>query len=73
MKTATTITPDLRATLGLPDLAEPKDFARSVEPSGQPTDIHRLTASQMFGVPYDKVTEEQRRAGKTANYKRMYA
>lgn len=35
-------------------------------------DIHKLTASEMLNVPYDKVTDEQRRAAKTLNFRRMY-
>lgn len=35
-------------------------------------DIHKLTASKMFNVPYDKVTDEQRRAAKTCNFRCMY-
>jgi len=35
-------------------------------------DIHRGTASQMYGVPYDKVTADLRRAAKTLNFGIIY-
>ncbi|MCJ7497554.1 MAG: DNA polymerase I [candidate division Zixibacteria bacterium] len=35
-------------------------------------DIHTRTASEVFGVPIDKVTPEQRRQAKTANFAIIY-
>lgn len=35
-------------------------------------DIHTRTASEVFGVPIDKVTAEQRRQAKTANFAIIY-
>lgn len=35
-------------------------------------DIHKLVASKMFNVPYEDVTDEQRRIAKTVNFKYMY-
>ena len=35
-------------------------------------DIHAMTASKIFGVPIDKVTPDQRRIAKTANFGIMY-
>lgn len=35
-------------------------------------DIHKRTASEVFGVPIPKVTEEQRRLAKTTNFAIMY-
>lgn len=35
-------------------------------------DIHKLVASKMFAVPYDEVTDEQRRIAKTNNFRFMY-
>jgi DNA polymerase I - 3''-5'' exonuclease and polymerase domains len=35
-------------------------------------DIHRLTASEVFGVPYDDVTAEQRSAAKAVNFGILY-
>lgn len=35
-------------------------------------DIHKLTASQMFGIPIDKVTKEHRRIGKTLRHAGNY-
>jgi len=31
-------------------------------------DLHRLTASELFGAPFDKVTFDQRQRGKTINF-----
>ncbi|MEK7560665.1 MAG: DNA polymerase I [Patescibacteria group bacterium] len=36
------------------------------------TDIHRLTASEVFNVPFEAVTGEQRRAAKTLNFGILY-
>ena len=35
-------------------------------------DIHRLTASQVFHVPYDEVTDLQRRNAKAVNFGIVY-
>ncbi len=35
-------------------------------------DFHRMTASIMFGVPYDEVTKKQRNTGKTCNFAVIY-
>ena len=35
-------------------------------------DIHRLTASEVFGIPYDDVTSEQRTAAKAVNFGILY-
>ena len=35
-------------------------------------DIHKRTASEVFGVPLSKVTEEERRLAKTTNFSIMY-
>ncbi|MFZ2489959.1 MAG: DNA polymerase I [Thermoanaerobaculia bacterium] len=35
-------------------------------------DIHRATASKMFGVPEDQLTHDQRRAAKTINFGVLY-
>jgi DNA polymerase I len=35
-------------------------------------DIHRLTASEIFGVPLDKVTDDFRRQAKTINFSIIY-
>lgn len=35
-------------------------------------DLHRVTASQMFGIPLDQVTKDQRAAAKQLNYGIMY-
>jgi len=36
------------------------------------SDIHRKTAAEMFGVPEDEVTPEQRRAAKNRNFPLLY-
>ena len=48
---------------GDPDLIE--TFRRGA-------DIHRATASKMFGIPEDQLTTEQRRAAKTINFGVLY-
>lgn len=35
-------------------------------------DIHRATAAKVYGVPFDEVTDEQRRYAKTANFGIIY-
>lgn len=35
-------------------------------------DIHRSTAAKLYHVPYDEVTDSQRRAAKTANFGTIY-
>ncbi|MDE6287076.1 MAG: DNA polymerase I, partial [Muribaculaceae bacterium] len=36
------------------------------------SDIHRATAAKIYGVPLDSVTDDQRRAAKTANFGIIY-
>lgn len=54
-------------------LARLEDKVRSVEPSGEVTDPHKVTASRIYGIPYDAVTAEQREVGKRRNYLDMYS
>lgn len=35
-------------------------------------DLHKVTASAMFGVPYGRVTDAQRQAGKARNFGECY-
>jgi hypothetical protein len=35
-------------------------------------DLHKQKAAEMFNIPIEQVTEEQRRAGKSANYHAMF-
>ena len=39
---------------------------------GKSIDIHTIVASQVFGVPEDKVTPGQRRLGKTLTFPFLY-
>lgn len=36
-------------------------------------DQHKVTATEIFGVPYDQVTDAQRKYAKTVNFVRMYS
>jgi DNA polymerase-1 len=47
-----------------------KDLSVEVE---APKDIHKETAAQVFNVPPEQVTEEQRRAAKRINYFGLYS
>ena len=35
-------------------------------------DVHAVTAAKIFGIPYEEVTQDQRRIAKTANFGIMY-
>jgi len=39
----------------------------------KPYDIHRITASEMFGIPFANVTDQQRKVGKTIRHASNYA
>ena len=57
---------ELRILADMADIPTLKDaFARDI-------DIHRVTASQMFGVPVDQVGSDLRRSAKTINYGIVY-
>ncbi len=43
-----------------------------IEAYKQESDIHRITASQVFHVPFDEVTEQQRRNAKAVNFGIVY-
>ena len=45
-------------------LAHMSEDEKLIDAYRQDADIHRLTASQVFGVPFDEVTEAQRRGAK---------
>lgn len=72
MKSATMWDEEDRKRLGLLPLAREEDIRGSLEVSGHPTDIYRAEASRMFNTPYWLVTNEQRRAAKTALYYARY-
>lgn len=38
-----------------------------------PLDLHTKTAAEMFNVPYDKVTKEQRATAKAYNMRVLYS
>jgi DNA polymerase I len=51
------------------------DFSRDealLEAFDSGADLHRMTASQMFGVPLDQVTRQQRESAKGLNYGLVY-
>ena len=43
-----------------------------IEAYKEESDIHRITASQVFHVPFDKVTDQQRRNAKAVNFGIVY-
>ena len=45
---------------------------RLLDAFAQGEDIHRLTASEVFGTPLNKVSQEQRRAAKAINFGLIY-
>ena len=45
---------------------------RLIEAYNMAEDIHRITASQVFGVPFDEVTDLQRRNAKAVNFGIIY-
>lgn len=49
-----------------------EDLQRSLEPDGKPTDVYRLMASKALNIPYHAVTEQQRRAAKSASFYLRY-
>jgi DNA polymerase-1 len=53
-------------------LAHMADIAPLKEAFGNGDDIHAITASQMFGVPIDKVDADLRRSAKTINFGIIY-
>ena len=46
--------------------------AKLIEAYKSAQDIHRVTASQVFKVPFDEVTDEQRRNAKAVNFGIIY-
>ncbi|MBQ6537626.1 MAG: DNA polymerase I [Eubacterium sp.] len=53
-------------------LAHMSEDEKLIDAYRQDADIHRLTASQVFGVPFDEVTEAQRRGAKAVNFGIVY-
>ncbi|MFO0744147.1 MAG: DNA polymerase I [Myxococcota bacterium] len=53
-------------------LAHVTGDARLVESYTLGLDVHRRTASQIFGVPFEDVTKDQRGVGKTINFATIY-
>ena len=43
-----------------------------IEAYGMDADIHRITASKVFGIPFDEVTPEKRRDAKAVNFGLVY-
>lgn len=48
------------------------DDKKMIEAFQQGEDIHKLTASEIYNVPLEKVTPDQRRAAKTLNFGILY-
>lgn len=61
-----------RQRLGLLQMADKEDAAKSVEQSGHPTDIYRAEASKLFNTPYWLVTEQQRKMAKQVMHYNVY-
>ena len=53
----------------LADMADVKELKKAFK---QNQDIHKLTASQVFGVPINKISEDQRRKAKAINFGIIY-
>lgn len=53
-------------------LAHMSGDEKLIEAYNMAEDIHRITASQVFGVPLDKVTDQQRRNAKAVNFGIIY-
>jgi DNA polymerase-1 len=53
-------------------LAHISQDADLIETFQRGADIHRATASKMFGIPEDQLTADQRRAAKTINFGVLY-
>ena len=53
-------------------LASMSDDANLISAYRQASDIHRLTASQVFHIPFDEVTDLQRRNAKAVNFGIVY-
>jgi len=51
------------------DLSKDRALLQAFE---QGLDVHRATAAEVFGVPVDEVTSEQRRSAKTINFGLLY-
>jgi uracil-DNA glycosylase family 4 len=49
-----------------------KSFAATTAEEQAKYDVHKLTASLMFGIPYDEITPEMRRIGKTLRHACTY-
>ena len=53
----------------LADIADVKELKKAFK---QNQDIHKLTASQVFGLPINKISEDQRRKAKAINFGIIY-
>ncbi|MBO6108275.1 MAG: DNA polymerase I [Eubacterium sp.] len=53
-------------------LAHMSGDERLIDAYKQDADIHRITASQVFGTPFDEVTDAQRRNAKAVNFGIVY-
>ena len=53
-------------------LAHFSNDEKLIEAYNSEADIHRMTASKVFNIPYDEVTKEQRRNAKAVNFGIVY-
>lgn len=72
MKVISFYSQEERRQLGLLQMADQSDAAKSLEQSGHPTDIYRAEASKLFNTPYWLVTEQQRKVAKQVMYSHVY-
>ena len=48
------------------------DDSKMIEAFNKGLDIHKMTASEIYNIPLEKVTSELRRAAKTLNFGILY-
>lgn len=64
MKSATRHSDADRKSLGLLPLATGEDLSKSMEVSGEPTDLYKVLASKIFRCDYSAVNSQMRQAAK---------
>lgn len=61
-----------RRHLGLLQMADHEDAAKSIEQTGEKTDIYRAEAAKLFKVDYQAVTPYQRKVAKAMMFSDIY-